>query len=202
MQPVTIPMTSKDENDNVSEYRVVPLIFEDKRFRTIMDQLGKELRTKFMKLYKRTSDAKSRTPAIEMSSWLAVFAAEQLIAWYSVLVEVGQKPDVAALNTFKIFGDVFEQQTKAMTGNGEEDKKDDASEGSEEDSDVPEDAESASEEAGPPPDSGGEAEPSGQAGEDANGGEDMDPPGEVPQDARSEADRRDPVDDDSTSEGN
>jgi hypothetical protein len=201
MQAVTVPMTSRDEHNNVTEYRVVPLIFNDDRFKTIMDRLGKELRIKFMKLYKRTPDAKARTPAIEMSSWLAVFAAEQLATWYAVLVEVGQDPKLAALNTFNIFGEVFEQQMKAMLGDAEE-TKDSASEGSADDSDVPEDAESASEEAGFSPNTGSDAESAGQEGEPVHTGDSVEVVGDAPSGVRGEAGERDTVDNDSAPKGN
>lgn len=198
MQPVSIPMTKKDANDNVTEYRVIPLVFEDERFKTILRQIGKDLRTRFMKLYKRTPDASSRTPAIEMSSWLAVFAAEQLASWYVVLVELGQEPNLAAMNTLKIFGDVFEEQTKAMFRN-DETKKDDAATGSENDSDIPEDAESASEEAGIPSDGDSRDREAGQEGKNVHGGESVDTSGEVSSDARSETEPEHPVDDSSAS---
>lgn len=201
MQAVTVPMTSRDKHNNVTEYRVTPLIFNDDRFKTIMDRLGKELRIKFMKLYKRTPDAKSRTPAIEMSSWLAVFAAEQLATWYGVLVEIGQDPKLAALNTFNIFGEVFEQQMKAMLGDAEE-TKDGASEGSADDSDVPEDAESASEEAGFSPNTGGDAESAGQEGEPVHTGDSVEVVGDAPSDVRGETGEQDTVDNDSAPKGN
>lgn len=200
MQPVSIPMTQKDKNNNITEYRVIPLIFEDARFKTIMEQLGKDLRTKFMKLYKKTPDAKSRTPAIEMSSWLAVFAAQQLATWYSVLIELGQKPDMAAMNTFKIFGDVFEEQAKAISSHVEY-AKNTASAGSESDSDVPEDAKNAPEEVRIPPDIDSGDRTARQEGKNVHGGKSVDTTGEVSPDARSETASGNSVDDNPTFEG-
>jgi hypothetical protein len=202
MQPVSIPMAQKNKNGEVREYRVVPLIFEDMRFKIVAKRLGTDLRKRFMKLYKRVSDAKSRTPAIEMSSWLAVFVAEQLMNWYGVLVELGQQPDLAAVNTFKVFGDVFEEQAKAMLKHGDT-QKDNAAAGSESSSDVFEDAESASEEAGIPPIGGsGDRIEEGEDGKNVHGGDGVGTLGEVSSDTRSETDSRDSVDNDTPSQGN
>lgn len=119
---VTIPMQKKDSDGNVMNYRVTPLAFEDKRFEIIRATLGRDLRTKFMKLYKKTKDAGARTPAVEMSAFLAAFTFEQLIGWYGVLVEITNDPKSAALNTFHIFGETFKHLTGdlAEMAHGEE----------------------------------------------------------------------------------
>jgi hypothetical protein len=119
---VTIPMTKKDDNGNVHEYRITPLAFDDARFKTIAAQLGKDMRNKFLKLYKRTKDAEARTPAVEMSAFLASFVFDQLIGWYGVLVEISGNPKMAAMNTFHIFGETFKHLSAEM-GRHENEKK-------------------------------------------------------------------------------
>lgn len=106
-EAVTIPMTKKDEHGNVMDYRITPLAFDDERFKTIRGHLGHDMRTKFMKLYKKTKDAGARTPAVEMSAFLAAFVFEQLVGWYGVLSEITDDPKMAAMNTFHIFGETF-----------------------------------------------------------------------------------------------
>jgi len=208
MQTVTIPMTKRDKDGNVFEYRIVPLIFHDNRFRTLLNRLGHDLRTRFVKLYKRTPDAKSRTVAVEMASWLAVFVAEQLGTWFQILVELGQDPKSAAMNTFKVYGDVFEQQLKASMHAeekeelvpGQDDDEGVAADGSENDGDVSGDAAGASGEGRISPDSDSDIESTGQEGGDTYDGKSPESVGEV-QDLRSEIDRRDSVDNDPPSGG-
>ena len=140
VESVTIPMTKKDDKGNVMEYRVTPLAFDDSRFQMVRNNLGRELRTKFMKLYKKTKDAGAMTPAIEMSAFLAAFTFEQLIGWYGVLVEISDDPKMAALNTFHIFGETFKHLTSELAyykdgdahPDGVEDEEDDVGVDSEE----------------------------------------------------------------------
>lgn len=185
---VSIPMTKKDDKGNVMEYRITPLAFDDKRFETIRGQIGHELRTKFMKLYKKTKDAGARTPAVEMSAFLAAFVFEQLVGWYGVLVEITNDPKMAAMNTFHIFGETFkhltgelaevpsgsETGTEDTSGNQEADE-----EGSDDDSARPDKSEEDADSDRP---AGGEDE--GRQADDGGEGGEIDPEdaekGEIP----------------------
>jgi len=104
---VTIPMTKKDKDGNVMEYRVTPLVFNDERLKLLSKTMGRQLQAKMLKLYKRTKDAEARTPAIEMASFLAVFSFEQLLRWYGALTEVTGNPKTVSMNTFHVFGETF-----------------------------------------------------------------------------------------------
>lgn len=176
---VTIPMTKKDKDGNVMEYRIIPLAFDDKRFETIRGKLGHDLRTKFMKLYKKTKDADARTPAVEMSAFLAAFAFEQLVGWYGVLAEITNDPKMASMNTFHVFGETFKHLTGDLAEIAHEGKETDAKtvEGHQKVDDGNSDGvenrpDGSDEDAGPVGEDRGEDE--GREGDDAGEGADLD----------------------------
>lgn len=170
MRPVTIPMKRTDDNNNTREYRLVPLVFKDARFQTVMAQIGKDFQTRFMKLCKRTPESDDRAWSIEVASWLAVFVARQLAAWYQALTKMGQTPEMAMGNTFTIFDGVFKEQIRGVLDGEAYTEESGLAETGEADSQVPGVAESTSAEARLSESTGFEDRKEGQAGAHSDSG--------------------------------